>query len=73
MSNFIVKLAEDIAAVENTNVPVISSFNHLYVNRRDDRSMSLVHPTDRDLLTALGQNTIDLHQTRVPGLEFGTG
>ena len=35
--------------------------------------MSLVHPTDRDLLTALGQNNIDLHQIRVPGLEFGTG
>ena len=35
--------------------------------------MSLVHPTDRDLLTALGQNNIDLHQIRVRGLEFGTG
>ena len=35
--------------------------------------MILVHPTDRDLLTALEQNNTDLHQTRVPGLEFGTG
>ena len=34
--------------------------------------MSLVRPTDRDLLTALGQNHIDLHQIRVLELEFGT-
>ena len=54
---------------------VLKSRNLKYsqVNRRDERSMSLVQPTDRDLLTALGQNNIDLHQTRVPGLEFGTG
>ena len=55
------------------SVTSLMSLQHLRVNRRDNRSMSLVHPTDRDLLTALGQNNIDLHQIRVPGLEFGTG
>ena len=52
---------------------IIMSFKDLHVNRRDNRSMSLVHLTDRDLLTPLGQNNIDLHQIRVPRFEFGTG
>ena len=73
--------SKDLKSLYSSNLlimcwkPVSKSINlkRSQVNRRDGRSMSLVQPTDRDLLTALGQNNIDLHQTRVPGLEFGTG
>ena len=33
--------------------------------------VGLVHSTDRDQLTALGQNLTSLHQIRVPRLEPG--
>ena len=37
----------------------------------DNDIVGLVHSTDRDQLTALGQNLTSLHQIRVPRLEPG--